>query len=134
MYNTVAKTPNALINNPYSQKETINNQEICQVVKIVDGFGSKLKNVPLLAPKEIIIKYIKDNYSIYVIDRLLEKWIKEPKKAPGRLTSSPWPDRIEIKSINKIDKYTYKVTGEIIEITSSEIVLDGVAAKRPIVL
>lgn len=114
--------------------ETLNNHEEYKVINIVNIFGKKLKNVPLLASKDILVKSIKDNYRNYVTKRLLVEWIKDPTKAPGRLTSSPWPDRIEIKTVAKIDKNTYKVEGEIIEITSAEIVSKGVAARRSITL
>lgn len=134
LYNAFTENIYTKIYNPNNISEIVDSQEKYQIIKIVDGFGRKLKNVPLLAPKEILIKSIKDNYGIYVTDRLLEKWIKDPSKAPGRLTSSPWPDRIEIKSICKIDELTYKVKGEIIEITSNEVISDGVAIRRPIIL
>ncbi|GFR34677.1 hypothetical protein [Thermobrachium celere] len=134
LYNAFNENTYIKIYNPNSTSEMVDKQEKYLVIKIVEDFGRRLKNVPLLAPKEILIKSIKENYSIYVTDSLLEKWIKDPSKAPGRLTSSPWPDRIEIKNIYKIDELTYKVKGEIIEITSNEMVSDGVAIRRPITL
>ncbi|HOG61966.1 MAG TPA: FeoB-associated Cys-rich membrane protein, partial [Sedimentibacter sp.] len=70
-----------------------NNEE--NVIKLVEDFGSTLKNVPLLAPRDEVIQAIKDNYSPYVTDELMQNWIAHPRRAPGRTTSSPWPDRIE---------------------------------------
>lgn len=100
----------------------------------VISFGSKLKNVPLLASKDILRKTMKENYGSFVIDLLIEKWVNDPQNAPGRLTSSPWPDRIEIQSAIKLSKDTYEVKGEIIEITSMEKISGGISAKRSIAL
>jgi hypothetical protein len=110
----------------------MNEKEI--VVSIVKDFGSKLKNVPLLASKDVLRKSMEENYTDLVSDPLIEKWIYDPLNAPGRLTSSPWPDRIDILSTKKISKDTYQVNGEIIEVTSVEKINGGIAAKRPITL
>lgn len=75
---------------------------------------------------------MQENYGDYVSPALLAKWLNDPLNAPGRLTSSPWPDRIEILSIEPLSEYAYEVEGEIIEITSVEKASGGVAAKRPI--
>jgi hypothetical protein len=64
----------------------------------------------------------------------LEVWVNEPQKAPGRYTSSPWPDRIEVTSAKKITDGFYEVQGEIIEITSVEKTNGGAAAKQPVTL
>ena len=104
------------------------------VAKLVEDFGSKLQAVSLLAPEDILKKSMQDNYSNFVSPALLAKWESNPEDAPGRLTSSPWPDRIEILSNEKLLDNVYEVKGEIIEITSSEKEKVGIAAKRPITL
>lgn len=104
------------------------------VVSIVESFGSKLQTVSLQAPKEILAKSMQENYGEIVSQVLIEEWINDPLKAPGRLTSSPWPDRIEILSIERLSKDEYEVKGDIIEITSVEKVNGGAAAKRPITI
>lgn len=103
------------------------------VTKVVESFGKKLQMVSLLAPKDELEKSMKENYGEYVSQELIEEWLNDPENAPGRLTSSPWPDRIEIKTVEKEEEGEYKVTGEIIEITSTE-QAGGAAAKRPITL
>ena len=77
---------------------------------------------------------MQENYSDFVTPALLAKLQSNPENAPGRMVSSPWPDRIEIKSIEKVSEGTYNVKGEIIEITSLEQTNGGVASKRPIIL
>jgi hypothetical protein len=104
------------------------------VANIVEGFGKKLQEVSLLAPKEVLEKSMEESYGDFVTSELIEKWIRDPMNAPGRMTSSPWPDRIEILAIERSAENEYKVDGEIIEVTSTEKTEDGIAAKRPITL
>jgi len=63
---------------------------------IVSEFGSRLKNVSLLAPEDELKREIEENYKDFVVPELLSAWIAEPASAPGRLVSSPWPEKIEI--------------------------------------
>lgn len=104
------------------------------VTSLVEDFGSKLQTVSLLAPKDIVNKSIQENYGGFVTPALLAEWQSDPQNAPGRLTSSPWPDHIKIETIKKLSEYEYEVEGEIIEITSTEKVNGGVAAQRQITL
>lgn len=104
------------------------NAEIQVVAKIVIDFGKKFQNVPLLAEREIAAKAVEENYAGLVDSELLEKWKLAPTSAPGRVVSSPWPDRIEISSIKKGEGDEYKVVGEVIEKTSSQEA--GVAASN----
>ena len=104
------------------------------VENIVESFGKKLQEVSLLAPEEVLEKSMKESYGDFVTSELIEKWITDPMNAPGRLTSSPWPDRIEILAIDKLAEDRYEVKGEVIEVTSTEKTEDGIAAKRPITL
>ena len=89
------------------------------IMKLVDKFGRNLQNVTLQAPKGVREELMKENYSKYVTPELLSKWINDPSKALGRIVSSPWPDRIEVKSINRINENEFIVAGEIVEMTST---------------
>lgn len=109
-----------------SEKEYISN--------LVHEFGTRLQKVSLQAPKEVLESNVRENYADYVSEELLDKWIKDPLEAPGRLTSSPWPDRIEIESIDKISEREYEVKGSIIEVTSTDIEKGTFSAKRPVVI
>ncbi|MGI5891782.1 MAG: hypothetical protein ACOX7H_03470 [Bacillota bacterium] len=104
------------------------------VRRVVEEFGQKLQTVSLQAPADIIAQSMQENYGDYVSPSLLARWQSDPKNAPGRLVSSPWPDRIEIVSVEKLSQDSYKVLGEIIEITSVEQQQGGFAAKQPITL
>lgn len=101
---------------------------------LVEEFGSRLQTVSLQAPKDIVSKSIQENYGDFVSPALLAEWLSDPLNAPGRVLSSPWPDRIEILTVEKLTEYTYEVKGEIIEVTSAEKASGEVAASRPITL
>lgn len=104
------------------------------VASLVVDFGKKMQMVSLLAPTDIVNKSMQDNYGSLISPALLKKWQNDPQNAPGRMVSSPWPDRIEILTHEKQSEGIYEVKGEIIEITSVELSSGGVAAKRPISL
>jgi hypothetical protein len=121
----------------HKSKEKIQNDESDMVIvtRLVEDFGKKLQTVSLQASSDVIKKSMQENYGDFVSPELLAAWQNEPLKALGRLTSSPWPDRIEILTIEKAaDADAYEVKGEIIEITSTEKTGGGVAAKEPIIL
>jgi Flp pilus assembly protein CpaB len=98
-----------------------------QVKSAVIGFGKVMQNVPLAASKSIVGKTMQDNYSAFVAPDLLASWIDNPSAAPGRLTSSPWPDHIEIFSTTKNTDGSYTVQSNVVEMTSRELVVGGVA-------
>jgi len=104
------------------------------VTELVESFGKKLQMVSLTAPGDVLEKSMQENYGSFVSPELIKKWAADPLNAPGRLTSSPWPDRIEVTDIEKIYDNEYKVKGEIIEITSVEEISGGAAARRAITL
>lgn len=104
------------------------------VTSLVQEFGERLKMVPLMASKEIADKSIDENYSQFVTPELLAKWKADPLTAPGRMVSSPWPDRIEDIVLNKVSESEYEVKGIIVEMTSQELESGGFAAKKPIAL
>jgi len=108
-----------------------NNEE--NVIKLVEDFGSTLKNVSLLAPRDLVIEAIEANYSPYVTDELMQSWLAHPRRAPGRTTSSPWPERIEITEVVRLSEGEFSVKGRIVEVTSSE-AGGGAAVYRPVEL
>jgi putative hemolysin len=113
-------------------KEDIDDVSI--VSNIVEQFGKKLKLVSLQSPKKILEKQIRENYEEFLSPELLAEWINDPSKALGRKSSSPWPERIDIKNIQRISQNKFLVEGEVIEITSVEAVEGGEANRFPIKL
>ncbi len=118
-----------------NQIDQVNETEDTEKVEsLVANFGQKLKMVSVLAPEDILIESIEEHYSEFISPGLLEKWKENPQSVPGRFTSSPWPERIEILSTNRISKDKYEVEGEIIEVTSSDMSSEEAASKIPVVL
>ena len=105
-----------------------------EVIKFVQNFGEQLRMVSLLAPEDILKDTMNEYYGDYVSAELIEKWLKDPVAAPGKLTSSPWPGRIDILSVEKASENEYIVVGNIVEFTSVEMEEGGIAAKREITL
>lgn len=98
------------------------------VERVVLEFGEKMKNVSLQSPKEIVEKDLKENYSGLVTDELLAQWLSDFSQAPGKITSSPYPKRIKIQEIRRINLWRkYEVSGKVIEITSIQEVHGGMA-------
>ena len=95
------------------------------------SFGLQLKGVSLLSPDASTT--MARAYGPYVTSQLLEQWQKNPSKAPGHLTSSPWPDRVDIDNVAPQGN-GYIVTGNIIMMTSKEVTNGGNAGTVPVVL
>ena len=54
-----------------------------------------------------------------------------PTEAPGRLISSPWPEKIEIATVWKVGQ-AFVVDGEVIYLTSEEVAEGGEAFREKI--
>lgn len=93
-------------------------EEIAVRARVID-FGKAMQKVPLMADKTIVDAAMDQNYGDFVEAGLLAQWKADAKSAPGRLTSSPWPDRIEITAAQKHTGGTYTVSGEIVEMSST---------------
>jgi hypothetical protein len=85
----------------------------------VASFGRALQMVSLSASSSAIASSATQYYAPYVSLNLLAYWQGAPSTTPGRLTSSPWPDRIDITSAVKNADGTYAVTGRVVETTSA---------------
>ena len=91
-----------------------------EAVLVVEQFGSRLKHVPLLAPPAEVSGHLRDQYGPYVTTLLLGGWLSDPASAPGRETSSPWPDRIEVRQAEPLGATAFDVSGEIVYVTTLE--------------
>jgi hypothetical protein len=97
---------------------------------VVNEFGSRLKNVSLLSPEKILKESIRNNYGELITPELLSDWENDPSLVPGRVVSSPWPEKIEIYDL-AISPDTISVGGSVVEATSAEPAGDE-RLKRPI--
>ena len=88
------------------------------IYQVVGEFGARLKDVGLTAPKQNILWAVDSNMKRLITDRLYQAFVQDTSKVPGRTVSSPWPERIEIDAVQKLDDTSYTVNGRILEMTS----------------
>lgn len=117
-------------NNVQPSPTNTDNQAI--VKNVVVSFGKVLKNVSLLAPKEIFVQDIQTNYGNFLTPELLVAWKNDPTTALGKTTSSPWPDHIDVSKVTEVTATQYTVQGNIIEMTSNEVEHGGNAGEEAI--
>lgn len=115
---------------PMTKMSITNGDEEAEVMVIVEDFGKTLQTVSLQSPNAA--EEIKEKYSLFVTPELLKKWVNNISTAPGRIVSSPWPDRIDITSIKKRSSTEFSITGDIVEVTSMELVNGGAANRIPV--
>lgn len=127
---TVASIPPTTATGTLAAPAEGNPADETEVRQLVDDFGKRLQSVSLLAPDAA--QEIQQQYSEFVSPGLLQTWMSNPSEAPGRLVSSPWPDRIEITSMQKEAADRYIITGFVVEVTSVEVVNGGAAARTPV--
>ena len=114
--------------------ETAPSCDTPDVRQVVERFGERLKQVPLLAPDSIVVREIREVYGSLVTPSLLDTWIAEPAGAPGRQVSSPWPERIEVDSMGPAGAGICRVVGEVVYVTSQEAMEGGAAFRERVVL
>jgi hypothetical protein len=107
-----------------------NTAQEAEIRALVEGFGKRLQVVSLQSPDAV--QELQKQYSEFVSATLLEIWMNDISKAPGRMVSSPWPDRIEITTLSSEGSDRYEITGFVVEITGTEVSSGGAAAKIPV--
>jgi hypothetical protein len=68
-----------------------------------------------------------------ITDRLYQVFVHDRSRIPGRITSSPWPESIQIVSVRMLDDTSYTVGGKIILMTSG-LAQGGNAGETPVTL
>ena len=101
-------------------------------ITVID-FGQALQTVSISAADSIASPEIAQNYGPYVDPALLTLWEQNPAVAPGRVTSSPWPDHVVITSLTEDGIGGYHVQGNVIELTSQDIVAGTDSGEVPFV-
>lgn len=105
--------------------------QIDKAVAVVTGFGKALQMVSLTADPDTVRTAMNQHYKTYVTRELLAEWQQDPERAPGRRTSSPWPDRIEPQTVAQEDG-AFVIRGEVVELTSQELTSGGAASRYPV--
>ncbi len=116
------------------QQSTNESGDNAAVIGTAIGFGQSMQKVSLQAPQADFEVALDQAYGRFVAPALITAWKAAPASAPGRKTSSPWPQNIEILSTTKQTDGTYVVKGNVLEVTSHEVSSGGYADKYPITL
>lgn len=101
-----------------------------EIRQLVEQFGMRLQHVSVQSPNAA--QEMQSQYAGLVSPALLAAWMNDPSEAPGRIVSSPWPDRIEITTLIQEASGRYVIEGFVVEVTSVEVVSGGVAARIPV--
>jgi hypothetical protein len=109
-----------------------NAADINVIYQVVGEFGARLKDVNVTVPKQEIITAVDFNLKRLITDGLYQEFVQDTSKVPGRTVSSPWPERVEIVSVQKEDDTSYTVNGKIIGMTSVEMTQGGNAGETSI--
>ena len=96
----------------------------------VARFGAQLRNVSVLAPDSVRVQEMRRAFGDLVSADLLDAWIADPANAPGRQTSNPWPRGIEITDVSTSADGKCVVTGDVIEVASTD--TTDVVARRSV--
>lgn len=100
----------------YNSAPNTSSTDRATISQLVTDFGNQMQSVSVLAPDAS--STIASAYELYVTPALLSQWEGDPRNAPGRQTSSPWPDHIEITDITP-SASSYIVSGDIVLMTST---------------
>ena len=109
-------------------------EETTAIAGLVEGFGKALQTVDLAGPAPYVSAQIQHTYAPFLTGTFLSELERSPESAPGRVVSSPWPESIEITSMKQLDKHSYEVQGNIILMTSVEVLNGGNAGTQPVIL
>jgi hypothetical protein len=101
---------------------------------ITHQFGEKIQTVSLTSSTSVRNEQLQTAFGDLVTANLLKQWKERSTNVPGKKTSSPWPDHIDISSVIPRSPTRYEVTGYIIYLTSDQALQGGETRREPITL
>ena len=99
---------------------------------ITHQFGEKIQTVSLTSSTSVRNEQLQTAFGDLVTANLLKQWKERSTNVPGKKTSSPWPDHIDISSVIPRSPTRYEVTGYIIYLTSDQALQGGETRREPI--
>ena len=111
-----------------------NETDMNAIYQVVGEFGARLKDVDITAPNQNIITAVDFNLKGFITNRLYQVFVQDKIRIPGRYVSSPWPERIEIASVQMLDSGSCTVNGSQIVMTDDTLAHGGNAGEEPITL
>ena len=91
------------------------------VANVVTDFGIAMQMVPTDSSQKLAAQAMWNDYHNLVAPQLLASWMNDPAAAPGRSSSSSWPDHIAIAAIQGSGPLSYTVTGNVVIATGGGI-------------
>jgi hypothetical protein len=125
------ESPHAPASAPAASAASTLSPEETSAIAVVIAFGKSEQLVSVLAPDASTT--IASVYGAYVTPSLLSSWEASPQSAPGRTTSSPWPDHITISSVN-VTATGVEVDGTLVMMTSNSLEHGGNDGTDPIIV
>lgn len=92
------------------------------------SFAGRMQTVSVLAPDSVAVPQLRQAYGDLVTPELLDSWASRPEMAPGRRVSSPWPDSIQVRSLEPSGPDRFRVSGDLVYATSADEVPGGAGA------
>ena len=111
-----------------------NAADINAIYQVVGEFGARLKDVVITTSDQDVITAVDFNLKQLITDRLYQVFVQDKIRIPGRYVSSPWPERIEIASVQMLDSGSCTVNGSQIVMTDDTLAHGGNAGETPITL
>jgi hypothetical protein len=111
-----------------------NSADVNAIYQVVGEFGARLKDVDINASDQDIMTAVDFNLKQFITDRLHQVFVQDKIRIPGRYVSSPWPERIEINSIQMLDSGSYTIHGSQVVMTDDTVAHGGNAGEEPITL
>lgn len=111
-----------------------NEADINAIYHVVGEFGARLKDVEMTAPNQNVITDVGFNLERLITNRLYQEFVQDTSRIPGRYVSSPWPEGIEIVSVQRLVSGSYTVNGNQIAMDSDALAHGGNAGETPITL
>ena len=108
--------------------------DINAIYQVVGEFGARLKDVVITTSDQDVITAVDFNLKGFITNRLYQVFVQDKIRIPGRYVSSPWPERIEIVSVQMLDSGSYTVNGSQIVMTDDTLAHGGNAGETPITL
>ena len=108
--------------------------DINAIYQVVGEFGARLKDVVITASDQDVMTAVDFNLKQLITDRLYRVFVQDKIRIPGRYVSSPWPDRIEIDSVQMLDSGSYTIHGSQVVMTDDTVAHGGNAGETPITL
>jgi hypothetical protein len=111
-----------------------NETDINAIYQVVGEFGARLKDVVITTSDQDVITAVDFNLKQLITDRLYRVFVQDKIRIPGRYVSRPWPERIEINSVQMLDSGSYTVHGNQVVMTDDTVAHGGNAGETPITL